>query len=195
MRRKLNVETRAWHMTLSAEDEEVLHLLRERRRARLLWGDTMSLNMIPMIDIVFQLLVYFLLVTNFTVADRILPLKVGLEQRLGAGETIDPFDLPEEPVEVRVRTQRTSNRTNCVVDVGTLSLGPVRTLSDLEEFLAAELRREGNEGGMFTATTPIRIVPDGACRWEDAVGAMNACLRAGYANVTMREPSTPTSGL
>lgn len=172
---------RGWSGDLSREDVDALHALRAKRRGRVAASE-MTLNMIPMIDVVVQLLVYFLLVTNFTVGAEVLAMKSDGLEGPGAGATAaDPFDLPEDPVVIQVSTRRKIlGEDEGVVSVGRLAPDSVRTPADLGRFLRSEFRSPANPGGMFTAQTPIRIVPTPTCRWGDAVEALNVCLRAGY---------------
>lgn len=176
-----NEQPRAWSGDLSREDVEALHALRAKRRSRS-GTNELTLNMIPMIDVVVQLLVYFLLVTNFTVGAEVLAMKSDGLKGAGASATAaDPFDLPEEPVVIQVSTRRKIlGQDECVVNVGRVGPDSVQTPADLGRFLRSELRSAANPGGMFTAQTPMRIVPAPTCRWGDAVEALNVCLRAGY---------------
>ena len=59
-----------------------------------------SLNITPMIDVVFQLLIYFLVATNFALGEQVF--RLDLPNRGGSTENTDPFELEEEPLRIRV---------------------------------------------------------------------------------------------
>ncbi|MEE2681112.1 MAG: biopolymer transporter ExbD, partial [Planctomycetota bacterium] len=58
-----------------------------------------GVNLTPMIDVVFQLMIYFLLATNFALGEQVF--KLDLPER-GSAAASDPFDIPEEPLRILV---------------------------------------------------------------------------------------------
>ena len=55
----------------------------------------MGLNLTPMIDVVFQLLIYFMAATEFRLGEEIY--RTDLPQRSSSS---DPFDLPRDPLRI-----------------------------------------------------------------------------------------------
>lgn len=128
-----------------------------------------ELNLTPMIDVVFQLLIYFLLGTSFAVGEQ--TFRMDLPDRSGPSE-IDPFELDDAPVVIQVLG---AGR----VHVAGPWDGPVRTI-DLAEFLE---RHRLDRGGLLPSDTPIHIDPNSGVDWGEAVEAFNAAVRAGYHSV------------
>ena len=143
-----------------------------------------GLNLTPMIDVVFQLLIYFLLATNFALGEQVF--RMDLPERGGSTMMNDPFDIPEEPLRIRVLSTAPEGETLSV----TLPPQYPRPgdLAELERFLAEN--RAGDTIGLFLADHPIQIVPAPETRWEHVVDVFNAVIRAGYRSVHFSDPES-----
>ena len=145
------------------------------RRAR----PRLTLNLTPMIDVVFQLLIYFLVSTNFALGEQVY--RVDLPNR-EEGATADPFTLDEEPLRIELRPAGP-------VDSGLVGIrieGPWPQPQDFEalfEFLRDRRLDADRPAGLFAPDHPILIDPTGEVRWDRTVDAFNAAVRAGYTNV------------
>ncbi len=132
-----------------------------------------ELNLTSMIDVVFQLLIYFIVGTSFAMGEQ--SYRMDLPERKGAS-TIDPLELDEEPVTVEV------------LGGGRITIpGPWNSpvsVENLTPFLTARL-----SDGLITSETPIRIRPRAAVPWGDAVQAFNAALAGGFETVGFEEPA------
>jgi len=142
----------------------------------------MGVNLTPMIDVVFQLLIYFLLATNFALGEQVF--RLDLPDR-GSGESeVDPFQLQEEPLRIKVASG--SDGGNSIE----LSIqGPYpqpKSLAGLEEFLVGN--RAGSGRGYFLEDHPVHIVPTPTTRWEHVVDVFNVVVRAGYTKVQFATP-------
>ena len=137
----------------------------------------MSLNLVPMIDVVFQLLMYFLLTTNFGAGEHAYELRL----RGSTTESSDPFAIPQRPVTITIDDAGPAG-LSLRLDSG---LGRVSDFEAMEDALAGALYSASNPRGFLTADTPIVIRAVGDARWEHIVEAMNAALRAGYSNVQL----------
>ena len=141
-----------------------------------------SLNITPMIDVVFQLLIYFLVATNFALGEQIF--RLDLPERGGSAADADPFELEEEPLRIRV--------SSVGLDDSEISLsieGPYPDPADcdeLERFLESSLERES--GALFRADHPIMIIPTPTTRWEHVVATFNAAVRSGFRSVVFSPP-------
>ena len=135
---------------------------------------TAQLNLTPMIDVVFQLLIYFLLGTSFVIGEQ--SYHMDLPERLGPAK-INPLELDEEPliIEVRHRPDRLP-----AIRVPGPWVSP-KSVNELGDFLSD--RRMSN-GGIFTKDHPIRIRPRPPATWGDAIEAFNAAVGAGYEKVS-----------
>lgn len=164
-----------------AGGQDIIHhvprrVKRGRPRPRL------SLNATAMIDVVFLLLVYFLVATNFRMGEEVY--RLDLPER-GAAVEADPFQLDESPLRVRVIStgeQRGTYRLSLEEPFPTPA-----SFDDLFHFLQQRQRTPGSGTGLFTPDHPIIIDPSPQTRWEHAMGAFNAAARARYTNITFSE--------
>jgi biopolymer transport protein ExbD len=141
-----------------------------------------SLNLTPMIDVVFQLLVYFLVSTNFARGEQVY--RVDLPSR-SEGAAADPFTLDEEPLRVEL-----SPSSDGLVSIRIP--GPWPQPADFEalyEFLDGRRLDGENPAGLFATDHPIVIDPAPSVRWDRTVDAFNAAVRAGYERVSFAEPN------
>ncbi|MHC4764637.1 MAG: ExbD/TolR family protein [Planctomycetota bacterium] len=146
---------------------------RRRREARI------GLNLTAMIDVVFLLLVYFMAATQFKLGEEIY--RLDLPRR---GAPADPFVLPRDPLRIVL----VSTGPACLIRLP----GPYTQPADFQElhgFLRENRRAVGVIGGLFEADHPIIIEPTGTTRWEHAMEAFNAAVRAQYSNVTFAPPA------
>ena len=135
-----------------------------------------ELNLTPMIDVVFQLLIYFLLGTSFAVGEQTFRLDV---PDRGASFEIDPFELDVTPVVVQVAG---GGR----IRVEGPWEGPVH-VDGLGAFLEA---RRLDRGGLLPRDTPIHVDPLPGVDWGEAVEAFNAAVRAGFESVGFIDTSS-----
>lgn len=146
------------------------------RRAR----PQMSLNLTPMIDVVFQLLVYFLVSTNFAQGEQVY--RVDLPERKD-GAASDPFRLDEEPLRIELLPAAEGGVTIRLE-------GPWPQPGDfasLEEFLRSRRLDADRPEGLFAPDHPIVVAPAPKVRWDQTVDAFNAVVRAGFTHVSFAE--------
>ena len=130
----------------------------------------MTLNLAPMIDVTFLLLIFFSVTTTFKRAEGYLSAKLPRD----AGQPT--VALPVSPVVVRVQQ---------------FGMGPGDYRIKLDQFLNTpatfgELTRllidiQGNPG--FDQETPVVIAAEADVSWDHVVNCWNAVLRAGYKNI------------
>ena len=150
-----------------------------RRRDRS--APSIGLNLTSMIDVVFLLLVYFLVATDFKQSEEIYRLDLP-ERREGVA--LDPFELDDEPLRILVRAFGVAGDDYRLRIEG--ARGEVGDFESLYEFLAGR-RIDGMGGGLFAEDHPVLVVPSPDTSWAFAVGAFNAAVRAGYINITFEE--------
>jgi biopolymer transport protein ExbD len=154
------------------------HVTARQRRRRV--RPRISLNLTPMIDVTFLLLVYFMVATQFKLGEEVY--RLDLPER-GTGRAADPFELDEEPLRIKIAT------TGATPDEYRIRIeGPFEqpsSFDELHEFLRG--RRIGPEsvGGLFEQDHPIIIEPTRTTTWQHAVGAFDAAARARFTNITM----------
>ncbi len=131
-----------------------------------------AVNLAPMIDVTFLLLIFFLVTTTFERAEGILASDMPRESAVA---------LPISPVVIRLQ------QTGPGTDDFAMRLDHFENVpSDFAE-LVDLLRRIQDEPG-FDTETPIVIVADNTVRWDHVVGCWNAALRADCARVMFAEP-------
>jgi biopolymer transport protein ExbD len=146
---------------------------RRRQQARI------GLNLTAMIDVVFLLLVYFMAATEFKLGEEIY--RLDLPRR---GAPADPFVLPRDPLRIVLA----STGPVCRIRLAGSYAQP-SSFQELHGFLVENRRTAGVVGGLFEADHPIIIEPTGTTRWEHAMEAFNAAVRARYTNVTFAPPA------
>ena len=135
-----------------------------------------ELNLTSMIDVVFQLLIYFIVGTTFAMGEQ--SYRMDLPERQGSAE-VDPLELDDEPVIVQVLG---GGRIRIP---GPWTSAPV-TVDGLTAFLESQ---RSDRGGVVELDAPIRVKPRGEVSWQDAVQAFNAAVAAGYETVGFDESS------
>jgi len=153
-----------------------------RRRVRV--APTIGLNLTSMIDVVFLLLVYFMVATDFKQSEEIY--RLDLPERR-EGMALDPFELDDEPVRILVRSHGVGQDEYRLRIEG--DAGNVHDFESLYEYLSVR-RIDGMGGGLFADDHPVLVVPTADTSWAFAVGAFNAAVRAGYVNITFEETSS-----
>lgn len=165
---------------------------RSRRLARYTSG--LRLNMTPLIDVVFNLLIFFIATTRLAPAEDVL--RMDLPPRMAqAGSAApapapsaqgDPFAYLEDALRIEVQAG------------GALRAGaPVqaaRSVGQLRGLLQDVRRDASNPKGLLPPDFPIVIAPARGALWQDAVEALNAAAAAGYTNVNFEPSVTAAAG-
>ncbi len=134
-----------------------------------------ELNIVPMLDVCFNLLIFFIMVAQFSV-----------------GEAILPSDLPghRDPDKERyvatpsplVIALRSVGGDDCVIDMpGLTSAASPANFEQLYQKLHTV------QGNLYSIDDPIIIQPDPQTPWDHAVNAFNAANRAHYKNISFRD--------
>ncbi|GAB4518179.1 MAG: hypothetical protein Tsb0013_22340 [Phycisphaerales bacterium] len=149
--------------------------LAERRRRAMLreasHGGSMRLNMTPMIDVVFLLLIYFVLVADFAKPVSIAGLDV-VQRDDTASE--DPFALPEVPSVLEVTSTGDGRTDFAIASEQALLVGD----AGLENAARAALDVLGGDH-------PVIVRPAGDARWEHAVVVYRTLREAGFGRVEL----------
>ena len=144
-------------------------------------GGLIGLNLTSMIDVVFLLLIYFMVATEFRTSEASYPMDL---PNRDAGQT-RMLDL--EPLVVHVESVGDA--------MGDLRIrldgpwDPIGSIDALAHFLHTNKADGFGSNGLFTPTHPIRIRPTGSTRWDHTLAAYNAVAGALYTNITLDEPS------
>jgi len=135
-----------------------------------------SLQLTSLLDLVFLLLIFFVLTSAYQVSEGVLP----AEMPSGADSGPEPVSQP-----LVIELKSTGG------DDLRIYLARMQTPIDPRE-LRWELQslRYGSGGSraVFMADDPVVIQADDAVRWEHIVNAVNAARHAGYKRVTFAPP-------
>ena len=142
---------------------------------------TIGLNLTSMIDVVFLLLIYFMVATEFKTAEKSFPMDVTIRQH---GQTLM---LDNEPLIIFVESVGQGKHELRLRLEGPWD--PIRSIDGLVYFLRTNRADGFGSTGLFTPTHPILIKPTGETRWDHTLATYNAVARAKYTNITLDEPS------
>lgn len=145
---------------------------RTRRRRTARERTVVALNLAPMVDIVFLLLIFFITTTTFKRAEGLLLSQLPKQGSLGT-----EIALPITPIVVHL-THATDGPLDYAIRIDSFVNAPT-TFNELAAFLKDI---QGNPG--FGKDTPvvIRIQPD--IEWDHVVSCWNAAVRAEFDQIS-----------
>ncbi len=151
-------------------------LLRKRKyRSRFVF----SLNLAPMMDVMFNLLIFFLVGTSFMMPEGLLEAKLPRTTGISSDQS---SAIPVVPIKIFLETggigKPTLIRVSTTLRTDAASLTVVENFDELHTFLKELHGRPG-----ITADTPVIIAAKPATVWDQVVNAYNAALRARYKNI------------
>ncbi|MBN1344987.1 MAG: biopolymer transporter ExbD [Phycisphaerae bacterium] len=129
-------------------------------------------NLTPMIDVVFNLLIFFLCTGNFNQPEGLLPSRLPKHHGVTSGD-----ELPTTPIRVILR-QYGSGEHDYTIQIEQRAERP----NDFREL--AEALEALRESPAFSADSQVIIVADGNVRWDHLVNAFNAALVARFKNIS-----------
>jgi len=151
-----------------ADGNQVTDHRRPDHRAR---RRRLRLNFTSMIDVVFLLLIYFIVTASFQVDEGILTANL---------PAVDP---PPGPPPKILNILLVSGGADCQIAIEGLDRQPqnFRHLATMLEQLQDDPSR--GRDGLYRPDNPVVIKPDGPVRWQHVVDAFNATVKARYSNV------------
>lgn len=158
-------------MAISAKkqvaDEQAVHYVSERKKRARPKG-TMQPPMTPMIDVTFQLLLFFILTMQFRQAEGQIPADLPSEDGPKS-----PVMTPLDDITVLLQSGGEDPGSFPVVEIEKYGTGPMGSWGELHQTLVA-LK------GRFSDENPVIIKPKARVRWTDVINAYNQARRAGY---------------
>lgn len=143
----------------------------------------MQLNLTAMIDVVFLLLVYFIVTVNFAADEGVLT--GAIPRQTGESQA---RELPKRPIRLLLTA---AGETGCAVRIS----GQAQVTGDFNAIatLLAESQWAPERGrkGMFKPDHPVLVESAQTVRWQHVVNAFNAAVRAGFSNVSFAPPADP----
>jgi biopolymer transport protein ExbD len=145
----------------------------------------LALSITPMIDVVFLLLVYFVVTAGFGSQERLLRTEGAAEAAADRPERerkpTSELELEQEPLVIRlVRDAGSDGTTRIMLPAG---LARVSDAAALEGVLRDAMLTPQHPRGLFASDHPVRIAPAQDVPWEDVVGVFRAVMGAGYRSV------------
>lgn len=140
-----------------------------------------ELNIVAMLDVCFNLLIFFMSTASFAVGEGILPATLPRGQ---GGKAADTADAPTQPITILLKS-RGGN------DVAIEILGTTATSNNFSELYASlwqNQARPGNDAGIYNPDDPVIIMPDPSVNWGSVVSAFNSAVRARYSNINFAQP-------
>ena len=140
-----------------------------------------GLNLTSMIDVVFLLLIYFLVATEFQTSEAAFPMDLP-DRSHGHILMID-----DEPIVIVIESYGSTSQD--------LQLhvkepwGPVRSIEALQLFLHSNLSDGFGTQGLFTDDHPIRLIPTKTTRWDHVLTVYNTVVEMEYTNIILDDPT------
>lgn len=132
-------------------------------------------NLTPMIDVIFLLLVYFVITANFAVGEGVLTASLPV----GGSQPTDVSKPPQQPLSIMLGSAGASGFSVSVEGRRVETFTQLRALLEQLQYDPERLR-----DGIYAPDNPVLIRPDGDVRWQHVVNAFNAAVAARYANVS-----------
>jgi len=164
--------------TEAARDIAKLWYAKRQARRRFTLG---ALNLAPMMDVMFNLLIFFLVTTSFTLPEALLtarmPRTTGLRQE--ARIPLVPIKIYLEPASPGTTSMI---RVSSAVQTDATALVVVEDFGKLYHLLDALGKKTG-----ISDETPVIIAARDATVWDRVVNAYNSAVRARYKQVVFAE--------
>jgi biopolymer transport protein ExbD len=150
------------------------------RAARASAKPVTRLNLTAMIDVVFLLMIYFMLISDFSEPEAAFELDLP-KRTTSAANVVDPFALPMSPITIEVHSFG-DDQSAYVLQSEDPDLANAETYESLFR-TSRDMRGDTLPNDQRFI---IRPMPGG--RWEHALGAFNALRRAGFTEVRFATP-------
>ncbi|MEO0965333.1 MAG: biopolymer transporter ExbD [Planctomycetota bacterium] len=159
-------------------DEAIKAYRKQPRHSRKPDKGGMNLNLTSMIDVIFLLLVYFVVTASFAENEGVLTAR--LPQKEGQTQQTKDTPPPTQPLRIILRSTGQAG-----VDISVPGASRVGTFSELQATLDRLMLdpERGKRDGIFEPDHPVLIQPDGQVRWDYVVNAFNAAIAARFSNV------------
>ncbi len=144
-------------------------LVHHERKVREVKSADMQVNLTSMIDVIFLLLIYFVVTASFAVGEGVIVAK--MPEGSGPSDALAP---KKQKLIVEISSAG-SDPTGYMINIQ--GVGRPQNFAELAAMLA-EI-----QGDVRSASDPVVIQPDPLVRWQHAVDAFNAAIKARYTDV------------
>lgn len=147
-----------------AEEQIVHHVSQRKKRKKGVGGEEIELQLTSMIDVIFQLLIYFVITANFQIDEgTIIATLPGNASDSPQEQDLDP------PVVIELTSGDDGVTYTLTVDGQRMDEG----VSQLSGYLVGQVN-----GGQIAIDDQVQIKPQGIVRWQHVVNVFNACVSA-----------------
>jgi len=143
---------------------------RIRRKKRSL-STVITLNLTPMIDVVFLLLFFFMVASRFQAFEGMLP------ARLPAQSAVATHQVPRSPIRIRFLYDE-ATPGQCLTTIDRLNESPFAVGR-----LTSELKKIHERIPGFDQDTPVHLLADDNVPWDHVVNAYNAAMAADFEKI------------
>jgi len=153
-------------------------IARHESRSRKRKAEVSQLNLTSMIDVIFLLLIYFVVTASFVEDEGVLIAKLPT----GSGQEAPPDELPIKNININLTSY---DQTGAIIEVGAQRFSNFRDLTAYP----ISIQNDPSKGrtGYAAPDNPIIIRPGGDVRWQHVVNAFNSSVRAAYTNVSFAQ--------
>lgn len=153
----------------------VHHVSAARKRRRSPGSASMQLNLTAMIDVVFLLLIYFVISAGFSQPEGVLTTNLPA----GSSKKTNSLSPPSQKLKIDLLSEGVAG---CQIVVAGQRVG---SFTALAKALAKDQYdpKHGRTSGTFQPGNPVVIIPQGNVRWQHVVNAFNAAVKERYTNV------------
>lgn len=144
----------------------------KRKVRKGLGRNEITMNLVSMLDLAFNILIFFIITANFAVHEGIITSKVPDIDGSAAAAAPPP---PSKQLKINI-----AENGRLFVEGSTNQPQSFKQLADV---LAAIQNNPANPSGAFLPTSPVVITPDDRTPWQDVVNAFNAAIKAKYSDV------------
>ena len=146
----------------------VHHTSQRKKRKKGVGGEQMELSLTSMIDVIFQLLIYFVITANFMIDEGTI-----IATLPGNAATDGPPPPPSVDIPVEIRSSNDGITYTLLVDNR-----PMENVTELYGYLSTRKKDQ-----------PVQLIPQGNVRWQHVVNVFNTCIRAEMENVSFLQPT------
>jgi len=158
------------------EERTIIDLYKDKRRKRRHFSFT--LNLTPMMDVMFNLLIFFIVTASFTTPEGLLEAKLPRS----TGIATKALAVPVIPIKIFLEATGPDNspmiRVSTSLNPDATSLMLVQSYDELFSLLKEMQTRPG-----ITEKTPVIIAANPSVTWNEVVMTYNTSIRARYLNV------------
>jgi len=157
------------------EHQVVHHVSQRKKRRKGVGGEGMELQLTSMIDVIFQLLIYFVITANFMIDEGT------IQATLPGNNNPNPMEQLDKLQRIDIVLQGADDGRVLTVKVKGQTIQGGAT--GLYAYLQSQV-----DSGRFQSDQTVEIKPQGTVRWQHVVNVFNACVRAKLENVGFAPP-------